>query len=159
MLDAKEVSIPFAQHFKLSHEQSPNNKSSMKEMSKIPYSNVVGSLMYSMVCTRPGLAHSMSVSSRFMAKPGRAHWDAVKWTLRYVNGTLDMSLVYGGAKLGEEPCILGFSDADYAADLDRRRSSTGYVFQLWNSTISWKTNLQPVVDPPLRHNTLLSLKQ
>jgi len=41
-----------------------------------------------------------------------------------------MSLVYGGAKLEEEPCIVGFTDADYAADLDRRRSSTGYVFQL-----------------------------
>ena len=56
-----------------------------------------------------------------------------------------MSLVYGGAKLEEEPCIVGFTDADYAADLDRRRSSTGYVFQLQNSTISCKTNLQPIM--------------
>ena len=56
-----------------------------------------------------------------------------------------MSLVYGGTKLEEEPCILGSTDADYVVDLDRRRSYTGYVFQLWNSTISWKANLQLVV--------------
>ena len=105
-------------------------------MSKIPYSNAIGSLMYSMICTRPDLAHAMNVYSMFMANPGKAHWNVVKWIFRYVKGTLDTSLVYGGAKLEEEPCILGFTNADYAVDLDRERSSTGYVFQLWNSNIS-----------------------
>ena len=102
MIDAKEVSVPFTQHFKISHEQSPNDELSMREMSRIPYSNAVGSLMYSIVCTRPDLAHAMNVSSKFMTNPGQAHWNAVKWIFRYVKGTLDMSLVYGGAKLEEE---------------------------------------------------------
>ena len=52
---------------------------------------------------------------------------------------------YGGAKVGENPSILGFSDADYAADLDKCRSTTGYIFKLWNSSISWKSSLQHVV--------------
>ena len=73
MLDAKEVNIPFAQHFKLSHEQSPIEEVGIREMSKIPYSNAVGSLMCSMECTRPDLAHPMSVTSRFMANPDKAH--------------------------------------------------------------------------------------
>ena len=47
-----------------------------------------------------------------------------------------MALVYGATSVEEEPNILGFTDADYVADLDKRRSSTGYVFKLWNSTIS-----------------------
>ena len=47
-----------------------------------------------------------------------------------------MALVYGGGKLEEKPCILGFTDADFATDIDKRRSSIGYVFQLWGSSIS-----------------------
>ena len=62
-----------------------------------------------------------------------------------LKGTLGMALVYGGGKLEEKPCILGFTYADFAADIDKRRSSTSYIFQLWGSSISWKTNLQSVV--------------
>ena len=70
MLEAKDVNVPFAQHFKLSHEQSPTEEVGIREMSKILYSNTVGSLMYSMVCARLDLAHTMSVSSRFMGNLG-----------------------------------------------------------------------------------------
>ena len=73
MLDAKVVNIPFAQHFKLSHAQSLSNKENLKEMERIPYSKAIGSLMYAMVCSRPNLAHAMSVVSRFMANPRKEH--------------------------------------------------------------------------------------
>ena len=79
MSDAKAVKVPFASHFKLSSDQSPKDEDSRKEMANIPYSSAVGSLMYGMVCTRPDLAHGMSVISRFMANPGKPHWLAVKW--------------------------------------------------------------------------------
>ena len=101
--------------------------------------------MYSMVCTRPDLAHPMSVVSRFMANPVKAHWSAIKWMFRYLNGTLSHVLTYGGAKIGDQPSILGYSDADYANDINKRRSTTRWVFRLWNSTISWKSSLQHVV--------------
>ena len=80
--------------------------------------------MYGMVCTRPDLAHAMSVVSRFMANPGRSHLMGVRWMLRYLRGSSKNVLSYGGAKVGEKPSILGFSDADYVADLDKRRSTT-----------------------------------
>jgi hypothetical protein len=48
-------------------------------MSKVPYSSDVGSLMYSMVCSRPDLSYAMSLVSRYMANPGRTHWEVVKW--------------------------------------------------------------------------------
>lgn len=66
MAEAKAVNMPFAQHFKLSSNQSPTNEESRKEMSNIPFTSAVSSLMYSMVCTRPDLAYAMSVVSRFM---------------------------------------------------------------------------------------------
>ena len=114
-------------------------------MNKIPYSSVIGSLIYCMVCTRPNLAHVMSVINRFMANPGNDHWAAVKRIFRYLKGSINMALVYGGATIKEKLNILGFTDTDYAIDLNKRRLSTGYVFKLCNSTISWKTNLQSAV--------------
>ena len=42
-------------------------------MSKVPYASTIGSLMYAMVCTRPGIAHAMGVVSRFMSRSGKQH--------------------------------------------------------------------------------------
>jgi len=64
---------------------------------------------------------------------------------KYLIGTLSHVLTYGGAKIGDQPSILGYSDADYANDINKRRSTTRWVFRLWNSTISWKSSLQHVV--------------
>ena len=51
-------------------------------MSKVPYSNAVGSLMYAMVCTRPDISHAVGTVSRYMHNPGKEHWQAMKWILR-----------------------------------------------------------------------------
>ncbi|GJR12409.1 retrovirus-related pol polyprotein from transposon TNT 1-94 [Tanacetum coccineum] len=91
------------------------------------YASAVGSLMYVMVCTRPDIAHAMSVVSRYMAHPGKEHWNAVKRIFRYLKGTSDVGLIYGGER---EYLVAGYSDSDYAADLDARRSLTGYVFTI-----------------------------
>ena len=54
----------------------------------------------------------------------------MKWVFRYLKGTSKNVLSYGGANIGDQASILGFSNADYAADLDRKRSTSGYVFML-----------------------------
>nr|GEV03766.1 retrovirus-related Pol polyprotein from transposon TNT 1-94 [Tanacetum cinerariifolium] len=67
-------------------------------MSKVPYANAVGSLMYLMVCTRPDITYVVSVVSRYLANPGKNHWEAVKWILKYFRGrsiTGYAFLVYG----------------------------------------------------------------
>ena len=83
--------------------------------------------MYAMVCTRPDLAQSVSVVSRFMGEPGKEHWQAVKRIFRYLKGTSDVGLIYGG---DTECLVTGFSDSDYAGDVDGRRSMNGYAFTL-----------------------------
>ena len=113
-------------------------------MKLVPYSSAVGSIMYSLVCTRPDVAHSVGVVSRFMGNPGREHWRAVKWLLRYMNGTANHGILYGGSE--NNSCqVSGFVDSDFAADLDKRRSITGYVFILNGGAVSWKASLQSVV--------------
>jgi hypothetical protein len=126
MQDAKPVSTPLAPHFKLSLDLCPASDEDIKYMSRVPYSTVVGSLMYAMVCSRPDLAHAMSVVNRYMANPGKEHWNAVQWIFRYLRGTSNAFLQFGKSTHG----LVGYVDSDYAGDLDTRRSLTGYVFTI-----------------------------
>ncbi|KAK3034061.1 hypothetical protein RJ639_034286 [Escallonia herrerae] len=84
---SKPVTTPLAAHFKLSKELSPNNREDEEYMAQVPYTSAVGSLMYAMVSTRPDIAHAVGVVNRFMTNPGKEHWQAVKWILRYLRGT------------------------------------------------------------------------
>ncbi|GJU79647.1 hypothetical protein Tco_1282012 [Tanacetum coccineum] len=72
----------------------------------------------------------MSVVPRYMAHPGKEHWNAVKSIFRYLKGTSDVGLIYGGKR---EYLVAGYSNSDYAADLDAKRSLTSYVFTIGNS--------------------------
>jgi hypothetical protein len=141
MKDAKAVSTPLAEHFKLSSEMCPKTLEEKEYMETMPYSSAVGSLMYAMVCTRPDIAQAMGVVSRYMSNPGKIHWQIVKWILRYLKGTSNHVLRFRG----EDAQLHGYGDSDMAGDLDRRRSTTGYVFTLAGATISWISRLQKVV--------------
>ena len=66
MMNAKPVSTSFAGHMKLSKKMCPTAREEKENMAKVPYSSVVGSLMYAMVCTRPNIAHAVGVVSRFL---------------------------------------------------------------------------------------------
>ncbi|KAG8477244.1 hypothetical protein CXB51_030469 [Gossypium anomalum] len=77
MESAKPVSTPLAAHFRLSSALSPQSDDEIEYMSHVPYSSVVGSLMYAMVCSRPDLSYAVSAVSRYMANPGKEHWKAV----------------------------------------------------------------------------------
>ncbi|GJT87968.1 retrovirus-related pol polyprotein from transposon TNT 1-94 [Tanacetum coccineum] len=105
---------------------------------------VKSSLMYLMVCTRPDIAYAVSIVSRYLANPGKNHWEAVKWILKYLKGTADVGLVYGRDQ-GKHVDVDGFVDADYAKDPDKGRSITGYVFMVHGCVVSWKATLQHVV--------------
>ena len=76
-----------------------------------------------------------------MVNPGREHWNAVKRILRYIKGTSDVALCYGGSDF----IVRGYVNSDYAGDLDKSKSTTGYVFILAGSTVSWVSKLQSVV--------------
>ena len=144
MKDSKPVSTPLANHHKLTASQSPVTEKDQAYMDRVPYSNAVGSLMYAMICSRPDLAHAVSVVSRFMANPGKEHWSAVKWILRYLKGTLDTGLKFGECT-EDQVKAEGYVDSDYAGSIDTRKSLSGYLFTVCQGTVSWKANLQTVV--------------
>ncbi|GJW77490.1 retrotransposon protein, putative, ty1-copia subclass [Tanacetum coccineum] len=116
--NGKLVQMPLGGHFKLSLKDCPVRDCDVKRMSKVPYANAVGSLMYLMVCMRPDIAYAVSVVSRYLTNPGRNHCEAVKWILKYLRGTVNMGLVYG-THHGNHVDVTGFVDSDYAKDPDK----------------------------------------
>jgi hypothetical protein len=138
MADAKIVSTPLVDHFRLSSDLCPKTKEDKKFMQDIPYTSAIGSIMYAMVSTRLDIAHVVEVVSRFMSNLSKPHWEAVKWILRYLKGTSDYALCFGGNNVH----LQGFTDSDLAEDLDKRRSTTGYVFMFVGVAISWVSRLQ-----------------
>ena len=73
MKDAKLIELPLAGHFRLSKTMSPKIEMKDQEMKRVPYVFDVESIMYSMVCCRPNIAHAVSQVSRFMVQPDRVH--------------------------------------------------------------------------------------
>ncbi|GKC37955.1 transposable element [Tanacetum coccineum] len=121
---------------------SPKNDAERAYMENVPYANAVGSLMYAMICTRPDISHAVRMVSRYMHKPGKGHWQAVKWILRYIHNTVDVGLVF---EHGSSQWVEGHCDSDYVGDLDKRRSMKGYVFTLAKAPVSWKSTLQSTI--------------
>ncbi|CAI5464484.1 unnamed protein product [Closterium sp. Yama58-4] len=131
MAQAKPVSTPLPFGHQLAPPTSPSTSSR-------PYAELVGSLMYAMMCTRPDLAYPVSVLARFVG-PGRhteEHWTAAKRVLRYLRGTRDHALTLGGSS---PPLLSGFSDSSWADCQPDRRSSQGYGFTLGSGLISWRS--------------------
>jgi hypothetical protein len=141
MQNAKPVSKPLAKHFKLTKEMCPKTQEEIEYMSRVPYSSAIGSLMYAMVCTRPDIAYAVGVVSRYMKNPGKENWEAVKWILRYLKGTANHALCFGGSKY----VLQGYVDSDMAGDKDSMRSTTWYVFTIGGTTLSWISKLQKFV--------------
>ena len=132
MNEAKPVSTPLGSHFKLSKEHSPKTEEERDHMSKVPYALAIGSLMYVMVCTRPDIAHAVGVVRKFMSRPRKQHWEAIKWILRYLKDSLDTCLCFTGVSLK----LQGYVDANFAGDIDSRRSTIRFVFTLGGIAIS-----------------------
>ncbi|KAJ0464501.1 putative RNA-directed DNA polymerase [Helianthus annuus] len=105
------------------------------------YRRLVGSLIY-LTLTRPDLSFAVGVLSRFMQDPRKPHLIAIRRVLRYMKGTMSKGILF---KRECNPKLIGYCDADYAGDLNQRRSTTGYVFLFGSSPVCWCSKRQPTV--------------
>ncbi|XP_051206119.1 secreted RxLR effector protein 161-like [Lolium perenne] len=106
------------------------------------YRSIVGSLRY-LVHTRPDIAYAVGYVSRFMENPTTEHMSAVKHVLQYIAGTRSYGCHY--RRKTTDPKLIGYSDSDMAGDVDDRKSTTGVLFFLGSSPITWKSQKQKVV--------------
>ena len=95
--------------------------------------------------------------SQFMSDPIKEHWMGVKRMLRYIKGALSYGLKFSA---NDDACDLyGFSDANWARDVDNRRSTSGYVFKVDNSTVSWCSKKQATVAKSTTEAKYVALSQ
>ena len=105
------------------------------------YRQLIGCLMYIMLCTRPDTSFYVGVLSKFLEKPTALHWRAAKRVLRYLQNTLHLKLEYCACS---NPKLVGYSDADWASSHDRK-STTGYLIFVGNNLVSWSSKKQGTV--------------
>ncbi|BFG40858.1 hypothetical protein CerSpe_271320 [Prunus speciosa] len=134
-------------HFGNNHAVTPFDascklkKNEGEAISQKKYSQIIGSLMYIMNCTRPDIAYSVSRLSRYTSNPGHDHWEALIRVLRYLNYTLEYGLHY----TKYPPVLEGYSDANWISNDLETNSTSGYVFTLGGASISWKSSKQTCI--------------
>jgi hypothetical protein len=138
MEDCKAVSTPIA--------TAPfvQNSSQLPFSDATKYRSAVGKLMYAMIGTRPDIAFAVGAVSRHMAAPTQQHWVAVKRIFRYLKGTEAAKILYKWGT-SSELTVHGYCDSDWAADLNDRKSTAGYVFLLSGGPVTWSSKKQATV--------------
>ena len=134
MEDSKPVLTPIEKGTLLTPE--------VKDITKQPYRELLGRLMYLMLCVRPDLCFAVGYLGRFQQNPGDEHWVVLKRILRYLKGTLDLKLEY--SKINNEK-LVGFADADWGSSSYDRKSTSGYIFYVFGCPVSWCSKKQQTV--------------
>jgi Reverse transcriptase (RNA-dependent DNA polymerase) len=105
------------------------------------YWSMIGSLRY-LTFTRPDIAFTVRVASRFMGDSRYPHLKAVKKILRYIKGTKDLELFYQKTNIFE---LTGYVDIDWCSDIDDRKSTSRYAFYMGGTTFTWLSKKQLIV--------------
>ena len=134
----RPIDTPADPAIHLSTEMSPKTDEERIAMSTIPYRQTTGALLHLAINTRPDIAYAVSRVCKFNANPGIQHWKAVKRILRYLAGTMRLGIVLGGESLK----LTTYSDADWAGEVDTRRSQSGFIAKLGGSSVAWSSHLQ-----------------
>lgn len=106
------------------------------------YRSIIGSLRY-LTHTQSDLAYAVGMVSRYMEKPTKLHLQAVKQTLRYVQGAIDFGLVYTKGRINEK--LVGYTDSNIAGDTDDRKSISDMAFYFCGNLIAWASQKQKSV--------------
>ena len=109
------------------------------------YQSAVGKLLYLSGWTRPDITFAVSNATRFCSRPSKEHWVAVKRILRYLKGTINYGLMYSRSSGSDGKMMIGYSDANWAGDVNDRKSTSGYLFMVSGVPISWKSKKQTCV--------------
>lgn len=134
--NTRPVSTPCDNHFQ---DLKKNNDPLLN--TSHPYCSSVGALLWLSNGTRPDITFTLNCLSSFMNNPTDIHWKAAIRVLTYVRDTPEYSITLGGNDL----TLTGHSDSDWAEQREDRRSTTGFVFCLRESPVSWKSRRQPTI--------------
>ncbi|KAM4045526.1 uncharacterized protein ACNLHF_009382 [Anomaloglossus baeobatrachus] len=132
MKETKGVSTPMESFYlKLEEDDLLHNNEK--------YRQAVGALLYISTITRPDITTAVGILCRYVEKPRQKDWNAVKRVLRYLKETQGVNLKLSAAGNLK---LTGYADADWAGDSQDRKSTSGYVFKIGESSISWSSRKQ-----------------
>nr|GAT44721.1 predicted protein [Mycena chlorophos] len=151
------VSTPLVPDANTKMRQLPKDAPPAAPSVRAEYQSMIGGLMYAAICTRPDIAYAVGRLSQFAANPGPEHQAACKRVFRYLSGTRNYGLVYGPQRDGV--VFEGYCDADYAANLDDRKSISGYAYMLAGAAFAWSSKKQTTVATSTTEAEFTSLAQ
>lgn len=122
----------------------PPNPDDSEIKASFPYREAVGSIMYAAITIRPDISFIAGQLAQHCENPSPAHWKGAKRVLRYLAGTRDHGICFGGKRTNPTR-LNGYSDADYAGDPNSRKSTSGFLFTLNGGPITWSSRRQPIV--------------
>ena len=132
--------VPMSRDMKLTRTEDMT-ETQEEFVSKFPYQEVLGSLLYLAVHTRPDIAYAVNACARFSSRPTYTACRVLIRVLEYISNTYDVGITYRGHAMD----LHGYSDSDWAGDLDTRRSTTGYLAFMAGGPIAWQSRLQTTV--------------
>lgn len=136
MYDCNGIQTPMEENLKLIKNDDVNLATNQ------PYREMLGSIMYLMLASRPDLCYAISYLSRFQEKATDLHFKHLKRVVRYVKQTSNVILEY---HRDTKTPLTGYVDADWANDTTDRKSTSGYVFQVFGNPISWSSKKQMII--------------
>eukprot|EP00253_Pinus_taeda_P009911 PITA_09911 len=102
------------------------------------YRSMIGSLLY-VTGTRPDILHAMGIVGRFQENPKETHLQAVKIIFKYLQGTQNYGLWY---PRGTNLTLHEYTDADWAGNVDDRKSTSGGAFFMGPRLVYWFSKKQ-----------------
>ncbi|KAH9668130.1 retrovirus-related pol polyprotein from transposon RE1 [Citrus sinensis] len=142
MQNCKETETPFSTGYKL--ERAAKGLLGAEFENPTLYRSIVGGLQY-LILTRPDIAYSVHKLSQYLSAPTLQHWLACKKVLRYLQATITHGLYIQQEGTLETIGLTGYSDADWACDIDDRKSIGAYCIFLGNNLVSWSSKKQAIV--------------
>jgi hypothetical protein len=140
--DMRPFTIPADPHVVFKPEMQPSDDGDRQAMSKLPYREMLGSLMYAAVATRPDIAYAVNTLARYQENPGPAHFTALKRIFAYLHATANYCLTFDA--MGTASPLAGYVDAD-GHSTEGRHAVSGYVFTMNGGAVSWSSKRQELV--------------
>nr|GEU90688.1 hypothetical protein [Tanacetum cinerariifolium] len=128
----KRGHIPMQEKLDLNKTQGASTPKEVKRMQNVPYALVVGSIIYAVRCTRPDVAFTQNITSRFHQNPGELHWTAVK------------NIRNGQEKFQAKYTVMYATEAEYIA------ASEATMEAVWIRKFILALGIVPTINEPTR---------
>jgi hypothetical protein len=145
LMDCTPVFSPMDPNVDLENVICSDSKASPSD--RLRYLSMVGSLMYAAIGTRPDIAYSVTALSRYNQSPLNMHLTAARRVLRYLKGSINLSIIYRRDNDLRSDQVRIYSDSDWAGNSKDRKSIGGCAILAPGATglINWSAKKQSVV--------------